>query len=194
VVRISPSVLEQLRDHRVENCPHIFAGFNDEHRAYLLSDPMSAHHAKRVADFTPKRLRHTMQRQIKRWCEATGREGITHHTIRRTGMELSDEGELLAFAARSAQALRTTNENKRKNYLKRRRAKRHYLLADALYNNFHEALQDYPNLAVRLGAEQQEGRVNDEIIDRFKELPTQEQSRLMQELMNAMLGNKRSAG
>jgi hypothetical protein len=85
-------------------------------KAFHRRDPRKAHHANMVLGFSPDRMKARMQNHIQKWCKATGLIGRTHHALRRTGMELSDTGELLELESRSAQALRTTPGNKRQNY------------------------------------------------------------------------------
>ena len=109
-------------------------------------------------------------------------------------MELSDIGELLELEARSAQALRTTTGNKRQNYLMRRRAKRHYLLADALYRNFHNSLREFPALAERLLADPVDESPTADLLGQIRDLPPEQQAKLIQEMMAAILGTNRSAG
>lgn len=77
---------------------------------------------------------------------------------------------LHALQANSAEKLRTTSENKRKHYLMRQAAKRHYVLVDALYANFRLVLQDRPRLAERLYCELDRPTKQDEWLAQISEL------------------------
>jgi len=135
-----------------------------------------------------------MQRHIRRWVGATGLVGHTHHALRKTGMELSDIGELLELEARSAEKLRTTTDNKRQHYLMRKVAKRHYLLADALHANFCAALREFPRLADRLLADPRDETPQQDLMRQIQELPPEQQAKLIQEIVGSILGSDRSAG
>jgi hypothetical protein len=76
----------------------------------------------------------------------------------------------------------------------RRRAKRHYLLADALYSNFHAALQEFPALAERLMADPVDESPADDLLGQIRDLAPEQQAKLVQEIMAAILGTDRSAG
>ena len=132
---------------------------------------------------------------IKRWATKLGLPGLSHHAIRRTGMELSDEAELLALSAASAEKLRTTTDNKRRHYLQRKATRRHYLLADALYNNFCLALSQHPELTARLGAElPDKPEEDDAIVAQFSALPAERQAKLLTMLSSTVSWSDRSVG
>jgi hypothetical protein len=188
------AIVERLNSVRVEGKDYVFAGFADELRSYYRADPRKAHFAKAIKDFAPVRLRQRMQKHIQKWAKKAGLPGLTHNALRKTGMEVSDEAELLAFERRSAEKLRTTVDNKRRNYLKRRVAKRHYLLADALYGNFCEVLSEFPKLAERLGVEPEPEAGDNGLLDQIRRLSVEEQAKLMQDIMAGLIGNGRSAG
>ena len=92
VVRIPPGVLRGLQQARQKDSPYVFAGFPDELRAFYELDPRTAGQTTKIKHFTSqRRLRSGIYRHIKRWAIKVGRPGLSHHAIRRTGMELSDE-------------------------------------------------------------------------------------------------------
>ena len=194
VVRIPLRLLERLESLRKAESPFVFGGFADELRSHYRSDPRKAHHVQRILDFTPTRMMWQMQRHIRRWVGATGLVGHTHHALRKTGMELSDIGELLELEARSAEKLRTTTDNKRQHYLMRKVAKRHYLLADALHANFCAALREFPRLADRLLADPRDETPQQDLMRQIQELPPEQQAKLIQEIVGSILGSDRSAG
>ena len=61
-----------------------------------------------------------LEKYIKKAAEAIGRPEITHHALRRTAMELSDEGEIRDKERASAEKLQATVGNKRRNDIKRK--------------------------------------------------------------------------
>ncbi len=103
-------------------------------------------------------------------------------------MELSDEGELLAAEERSAEKLRTTTENKRGHYLQRKVAKRHYIMADALYANFTVSLRDFPKLAERLGVEPANPKVLPELDSLLAGLSPEQRQELLLRLLRGLKG------
>jgi hypothetical protein len=144
VVRMPEAMKKRLDGIRVRGADYVFSGFQDE------SEKVSG---REVLPFTPQRLVWRMESLIKDAAIAIGRPiGLTHHALRRTAMELSDEGELMDREKESARKLQTTVGNKRANYIKRGGKKR-FRLADGLYENLTVALQDYPSLAARLGCD-----------------------------------------
>lgn len=144
VFRIPETLLKRLERFRVPDEDYVFAGFQQE------VEKVSGRDTK---PFTPTRLIWRMEKLVKDAAKAIGRPtGLTHHALRRTVMELSDEGELMEKEKESAKKLQTTVGNKRRNYIKRGGKKR-FRLADGLYENLTAALQDYPSLAARLGCD-----------------------------------------
>ena len=125
--------------------PYVFAGFSDE-----VERALKSWHA--VKSFSPSRMQWRIQKLIKQGATAIGRPEITHHALRRTGHELTNEGELRDKTRASAEKLQTTVGNMTNNYLTRI-GKKDRLLADGLYENMTVALQDYPTLAERLGCD-----------------------------------------
>lgn len=145
VVRIPAVIRQRLEAFRVEGNPYVFAGFSDEMERVLKSC-----HA--VKPFSPSRMQWRIQKLIKQAAALIGRPEITHHALRRTGHELTNEGELRDTKKASAAKLQTTVGNMERNYLARV-GKKDRLLADGLYENMTVALQDYPALAGRLGCD-----------------------------------------
>lgn len=144
VVRIPGIVRKRLEGIRVPGEDYVFARFQNEVEEVGGRDTLP---------FTPERLIWRMEKLVKEAATAIGRpEGLTHHALRRTAMELSDEGELMEKEKESARKLQTTVANKRRNYLKRGGKKR-VILANGLFENLTVALQDYPSLAARLGCD-----------------------------------------
>lgn len=144
VFRIPETLRKRLETIRVPDEDYVFAGFQREVENVSGRDTLP---------FTPTRLIWRMEKLIKDAATAIGRpKGLTHHALRRTVMELSDEGELMDKEKESAKKLQTTVANKRRHYLKRAGKKR-TILADGLYENLTVALQDYPSLAARLGCD-----------------------------------------
>ena len=144
VVRIPAALLKRMEAVRVPGQDYVFARFQEEVQRVS---------GKETLDFSPDRLIWRMEEVCKEAATAIGRpEGLTHHALRRTAMELSDEGELMEKEKESARKLQTTVGNKRANYIKRGGKKR-FRLADGLFENLTMALQEYPSLAARLGCD-----------------------------------------
>ena len=145
VARIPPLVLKQLEAIRDSDSPYVFARWVDDVRA-------NACRPTRVQPFDSGRMRGQMEKLIPIFAEAISRPEISHHALRRTAMELSEEAELRQAEKTSAEKLQTTVANKRRNYTKMF-GKKAYTFADGIYANLTTALQDYPALANRLGCE-----------------------------------------
>jgi hypothetical protein len=144
VVRLPAALMNRLAGIRVPGEDYVFARFPQE--VHQVS-------GRRTLPFSPERLMWRIGKLVKEAATAIGRpEGLTHHALRRTAMELSDEGELMEKEKESARKLQTTVGNKRKNYLKRGGKKRR-ILADGLFENMTVSLQEYPSLAARLGSD-----------------------------------------
>lgn len=144
VVRLPATLVKRLGAIRVQGEDYVFAGFQQE---------VQSASGRETLPFTPERLIWRIGKLIKKAATAIGRPtGLTHHALRRTAMELSDEGELMEKEKESARKLQTTVGNKRKNYLKRG-GKKQRILADGLFENMTVSLQDFPSLAARLGSD-----------------------------------------
>jgi integrase len=174
VVRIPSAIRERLESFRVEGSPYVFAGFAGEVERSLKS-------CHTVKDFSPSRMLWRMQKLIKQGAEAIGRPEITHHALRRTGHELTNEGELRDKRKASASKLQTTVSNMTRNYLAKV-GKKERLLADGLYENMTVALQDYPVLAGRLGCEPVENAVEREMEEMMTRLTPIQRRRLQKRL------------
>jgi hypothetical protein len=174
VVRIPTAIRKRLESFRVDGNPFVFAGFAGEVERSLKSC-----HA--VKPFSPTRMLWRMQKLIKQGAEVIGRPEITHHALRRTGQELTNEGELLDRRKAAAAKLQTTVGNMERNYLATA-GKKDRLLANGLYENMTVALQDHPVLAGRLGCEPVESAVEREMEEIMKKLTPIQRRRLQKRL------------
>ncbi len=145
VVRLPPLVMKQLEAIRDFDSPYVFANWVQDVTA-------NAGRPTRVQPFDSGRMRGQMEKLIPIFAEAISRPEVSHHALRRTAMELSDEAELRKREKDSADKLQTTVLNKGKYYTKKL-GKKAFTLADGLYSNLTKALHDYPALANRLGCE-----------------------------------------
>ena len=175
VIRIPAAIRGKMESFKVEGNPFVFAGFASEVERVLKTC-----HA--VKPFSPQRMLWRMQKLIKQGAEAIGRPEITHHALRRTGHELTNEGELREKRKASAAKLQTTVGNMERNYLSRIVGKKERLLADGLYENMTVALQDYPVLADRLGCDPVESTVEREMEQMMKRLTPIQRRRLQRRL------------
>jgi integrase len=174
VVRIPRRIKERLEQIKVDGSQYVFAGFADEVERNLAS-------CHEVLPFTPQRMVERLEKYINKAAEAIGRPEITHHALRRTAMELSDEGELREKEKSSAEKLQTTVGNKRRNYISRR-GKKAIAKADGLYENLTVSLQDYPDLANRLGCEPVEVKKESEVEALIRQLTPIQRRRLQKKL------------
>jgi hypothetical protein len=99
-----------------------------------------------------------------------------HHGL----MELSDYSEMRAREKSSADKIQTTVGNK-KSYV-RRLGKKATAFADGLYENLAAALQEFPALAARLGAEPVEATVEAEMESLMKKLSPIQRKRFIKKL------------
>lgn len=175
VVRIPSRIRERLEQIESDGSRYVFAGFADEVERNLQS-------CHEVLSFTPQRMVERLEKYIAKAAEAIGRPEITHHALRRTAMELSDEGELREKEKSSADKLQTTVGNKSRNYIKRR-GKKAIAKADGLYENLTVSLQDYPLLAERLGCEPVELKKESEVEALIRQLSPIQKRRLQKKLM-----------
>lgn len=143
--KIPDQIHERLTQFKVAGNDCVFAGFADEVARMLSS-------RRTVMPFSPKRMQWRMHRLIKRGAKLIGRPEITHHALRRTAMEWTNEGELLQRRKASAAKLQTTVGNMVKNYLGPLGPKEK-LAAEGMYENMTLALQDHSALAMRLGCD-----------------------------------------
>lgn len=174
VVRIPTTIRERLERFKVDGSPYVFAMFASEVERSLKS-------CHEVLPFSPERMQWRIQKLIATSAEAIGRPEITHHALRRTSMELSNEGELRDKRKAAAAKLRTTLGNMTRNYLAKV-GKKERLLADGLYENLTVALRDYPELATQLGCEPVEVTVEQEWEALIKNLTPVQLKRLQKRL------------
>jgi len=145
LARIPPTIRERLEAIRDPDSPFVFARWVDDVRRCSVEP-------KRVQVFHPRRMVNQMEKLIDKVASAIGRPEVSHHSLRRTAMELGEEAELRMAEMTSAEKLQTTVGNKRRNYTKSF-GKKAFTLADGVYGNLTTALHDYPALAPRLGCE-----------------------------------------
>lgn len=141
VIRMPLAVVERLRELREPGSPLVFAGFREEYRR-------SSRHGKRMLPTTPERLYETVGEHISKAAKALGLEKVSHHAIRRTTMELSDQGEEIKATDESSKNLGTTTKNKDGFYVRKSHGKTFYLRADRLYDALSFALCDHPDVAI----------------------------------------------
>lgn len=188
VFRIPPSILARLQAVRVRSNAFVFAGFPAELRKHYRKKQSTERHADKLMDFSPKRLRWRMQKHIRQATLLMGLAGFSHHAIRRTSMELSDEGELTDAENRSAEKLGTTPENKRANYLQRKITRTHYKKAAGLYQNLTAVLREFPKLAERVGVEAVDPKLTQETDALLAGLSPEQRQELLLALLRSTLG------
>lgn len=103
-VRMPTAIRERLESFRVEGNPFAFAGFVDE-----VERSLKTCHA--VKSFSPQRMLWRMQKLIKQGALSIGRLEITHHALRQTAHELTNQGELRDKRKAAAAKLQTTVGN-----------------------------------------------------------------------------------
>jgi len=145
VAKLPPSILGRLEAIRVPDSPYVFAGWEADFKR-------NSTRPGRVLAFSPERMIWQMENFIEAAALAIGRPEITHHSCRRTTMELGEWAELRQAEKTSAEKLQTTVGNKRRNYTKRL-GKKAFALADGLYANLTTALHEFPVITTRLGCE-----------------------------------------
>jgi hypothetical protein len=175
IVKIPNRLKKRLEAIKVAGNRYVFAGFAQEVEENLRV-------GREVLPFTPERMVERLEKYIKKAAEAIGRPEITHHALRRTAMELSDEGEMRDKERSSAEKLQTTVGNKRRNYIKRK-GKKAIAKADGLYANLTVCLQDYPALADRLCCEPLEVVKESEVEALVRELSPVQRRRLQKKLL-----------
>jgi len=172
--KIPDQIYERLAQFKVAGSDCVFAGFADEVERMLNS-------RRTVMPFSPKRMQWRMHRLIKRGAKEIGRPEITHHALRRTAMEWTNEGELLEKRKASAAKLQTTVGNMVKNYLGSLGPKEK-LAAEGMYSSMTLALQDHSVLATRLGCDPVEITVEQEMDDWMKRLTPIQRRRFQKRL------------
>lgn len=188
VIRIPPAILSRLHAVRVKNNAFVFAGFPAELRKHYRKKQATERHADKVLEFSPNRLRWRMQKHIRQAALLTGLKGISHHAIRRTSMELSDEGELAEAENRSAEKLGTTPENKLANYRQRKISRIHYRKAAGLYQNLTAVLREFPKLAERVGVEPVDPKLTEDADALLEGLSPDQRQAVLLALLRKTLG------
>jgi integrase len=145
VARLPPEIRERLESIRVPDSPYVFSRWTEDVKR-------NADHPTRVQPFCPRRMVNQMEKLISEFADSIGRPEISHHSLRRTAMELGEEAELRSAEKTSAEKLQTTVGNKRLNYTKAF-GRKAFTFADGMYSNLTTALHDYPVLTKRLGCE-----------------------------------------
>ena len=115
----------------------MFAGFTEEYRR------LSKRHAGRIREYNPGTY-DLICKHIVKAAKAVGLRGVSHHALRRTAMELSDQGELHKATEESSKNLGTTTKNKESFYVRKSHGRTFYLRADRLYSGLSHALLHFP--------------------------------------------------
>ena len=170
VLRVPPAVMEQLKSHRVEGSPYLFAGFVEEYRR------LSKRHGKRIRDYNPGTYDRICKHIVKA-AERVGLEGVSHHALRRTAMELSDQGEEIKATDESSKNLGTTTKNKDGFYVRKSHGRTFYLRADRLYAGLSLALLHYPAVADLMMVEDRfKPKTVESVVERAKRLVDEEEN------------------
>lgn len=148
VVRLPPSLLEQLKAHRVSGSAYVFAGFIEEYRKYAKRN------RNRCRDYNPGTY-DLIGKHIVKAAKKADLVGVSHHALRRTAMELSDQGEEINAIDESSRNLGTTTKNKQGFYVRKSHGRTFYLRADRLYAGLSRALIHFPAAADLMGVEEQ---------------------------------------
>jgi len=187
VVRIPPGIMAALKAQRVVGSPYIFAGFTEEYRR------LSKRHSGRIHAYNPGTY-DLICKHIKKKADSVGLEDVTHHALRRTAMELSDQGEELSATDRSSRNLGTTTKNKEGHYVLRKfHGRTAYLRADSLYAGLSEALSHFPEVAQLVGVEKPRSEM-DTLLERIEQMPEAEREALKSALRDLPKGNQKRTG
>jgi hypothetical protein len=186
VVRIPPVIMEALRQHRLEGSPYIFAGYTAELRR------LSKRHGRRIRDYHAGTF-DLICKQITRKAARAGLVGVTHHALRATAMELSDQGEELKASDRSSKNLGTTTRNKQGFYVRKSHGRTFYLRADGLYQSLSEAFREWSAVAKVLGVEAPKTEV-DALLESIKGMGDAERDALLSALGVQPKGKRKRTG
>jgi len=148
VVRIPLAVLQRLKELKEPTSPLVFAGFREVYRR-------TSKHGKRMLPTSPERLYEFVGEHISNAAKQLGLKGVTHHAIRRTAMELSDQGEEIKATDESSRNIGTTTKSKEGFYVRKSHGKTFYIRADRLYTALSFAMAADPALAGLLMVEDQ---------------------------------------
>jgi integrase len=187
VVRIPGSVMAALKAQRVVGSPYIFGGFTEEYRR------LSKRHAGRILAYNPGTY-DLICKQIKKKADGVGLNGVTHHALRRTAMELSDQGEELSATDRSSKNLGTTTRNKEGHYVVRKfHGRTAYLRADSLYAGLSQALSHFPEVAGLVGVEKPKTELDD-LLERVGKMTDSEREALKSALRDSPRAEGKKTG
>ena len=168
VLRVPTAIMERLKAHRIKGSPYVFAGFIDEYRR------LSKRHGRRIKDYNPGTY-DLICKHIVKAAKGVGLKDVSHHALRRTAMELSDQGEEIKATDESSRNLGTTTKNKDGFYIRKSHGRTFYLRADRLYSGLSLALLHYPAVAELMMVE-----------DRFKSQPDEPAKKKVQRLLEEM--------
>lgn len=168
VLRVPLAVMGQLKAYRVKGSKYLFAGFVEEYRR------LSKRHGKRIRDYSSGTY-DLICKHIVRAAKKVGLKGVSHHAIRRTTMELSDQGEEIKATDESSKNLGTTTKNKEGFYVRKSHGRTFYLRADRLYAGLSLALLHYPAVADLMMVE-----------DRFKPKPVEPSEEKVRRILEEM--------
>lgn len=141
VFRIPLRLVERLESQAIAGSPYVFAGVVDEWRR------ISKRHAHRILDFDPDKTGDSMGKHISKAASKLEFGGVTHHSIRRTSMELNEMEELRQATRRNAAGFNTSIDSMTGFYLTKFHPQRYYATADRLYRNMLFALSHLPKVA-----------------------------------------------
>lgn len=165
VLRVPPKIMERLKTLRVTGSPYLFAGFIEEYRQ------ISKRHGKRVKDYNPGTY-DLICKHIVKAAKRIGLKDVSHHALRRTAMELSDQGEEIKATDESSRNLGTTTKSKEGFYVRKSHGRTFYVRADRLYSGLSLALLHYPAVAELMMVE-----------DHFKPQPDEPTKKKVQRLL-----------
>lgn len=140
VVRLPLSIIEQLKARRVDGSPYVFAGFVEEYRG------LSGRHGRRLKDFNPGTY-HLICKHIVKAAKKACLQDVSHHALRKTAVELSDQGQEISATEESSRNLGTTTKNKQGFYVRKSHGRTFYLRAEGLYAGVSRALIHFPAAA-----------------------------------------------
>jgi integrase len=184
VVKIPPNIMAALEAHRIPDSPFVFAGFTEELRR------VSKRHKKRILRYNPGTY-DLICKHIASKAKKAGLTEVTHHVLRATAMELSDQGEELAATDRSSKNLGTTTKNKEGHYVIRKfHGRTFYLRADNLYAGISQALSHFPEVAQLVGVEKPRSEM-DILMDRVSQMTDAEREALKSALRDPPTKGKR---
>lgn len=175
VVRIPLAVLRRLHELREPGSSLVFAGFREEYRR-------TSRHGKRLLETTAERLYETVGEHISTAVKRLGIEGVSHHALRRTTMELSDQGEEIKATDESSENLGTTTKSKDGFYVRKSHGRTFYLRADRLYLGLSLALNAHPEVAKLMMVDERSQPKSEPASDKVRRLLDEQESLTSEEL------------